>query len=448
MKSLIHKKERLYFTLAIITSIFAYILLGLTVVGILIFAALMAAMLFFHALMMAQIRTNAVKLSPAQFPEMNEIVNELCVRMEMPKVPDVYVMESSGVLNAFATRFFGRNMVVLYSEVFELSKKDGQEELTFVIAHELAHLKRRHITKQMLIFPVLCVPFASEAYSRACEYTCDRMAAHYTDNAEAAINGLTVLAVGKSLYKDVNRQEYLQHSSEERGFFAWLAEKLSTHPTLPKRIYEIQKVRGDAVTGLFRASKKAAFVGVIGLVLITALTYGAYRYTDQVADVMANAIIGIAGETDITIAAANGDAEQLQSLIDAGSDVNYQDGDGWTALMYSVNGNRPDLMKMLLEAGADPNIAENTYEDTALTMSLNHDTTDAVELLVQHDAVVNLQDSYGITPLMIAALSGRADMVQVLMGLGADPGLQDNDGRTAHMFASDEGHEEVAKLLK
>jgi hypothetical protein len=32
--------------------------------------------------------------------------------MDMKFVPDVYVLKSSGALNAFATRFFGRNMVV------------------------------------------------------------------------------------------------------------------------------------------------------------------------------------------------------------------------------------------------------------------------------------------------------------------------------------------------
>jgi Zn-dependent protease with chaperone function len=92
--------------------------------------------------MLGNIRTNGVRLNPEQFPNVYKRVQELCDKMEMPFVPDVYVMESSGALNAFATRFFGRNMVVLYSTIFELIEQEAEDELTFVIAHELAHIKR------------------------------------------------------------------------------------------------------------------------------------------------------------------------------------------------------------------------------------------------------------------------------------------------------------------
>ena len=56
----------------------------------------------------------------------------------MSVVPEFYVIESAGALNAFATRFFQRNMVVLYSDVFNLINSVDNEELYFIIAHELA----------------------------------------------------------------------------------------------------------------------------------------------------------------------------------------------------------------------------------------------------------------------------------------------------------------------
>jgi Zn-dependent protease with chaperone function len=189
--------------------------------------------------MLANIRTNGVKLSPNQFPTVYKKTEILCEKMGIAIMLDVYVMQSDGVLNAFATRFFGRNMVVLYSEFFELIKQGAEDELAFIIAHELAHIKRRHITKQMLILPAMWIPFLGEAYSRTCEYTCDRFGAYYTGNTEASKNSLMILSIGKDLYQDVNQMEFLEQIDQESGFFVWLSEKISTHPPLPKRVREI-----------------------------------------------------------------------------------------------------------------------------------------------------------------------------------------------------------------
>ena len=185
---------------------------------------------------MAQIRLNGVQIIPQQMPEVYEEVEKLCGAMEIHKVPDVYVIESGGVLNAFATIFSGKNMIVVYSEIFDLIDTDDKEALFFVIAHELAHIKRRQVVKQMLILPAMLIPSLGKAYYRNCEYTCDRFAANYTNNIEAAMNGLTILAVGKKLFKRVNRDEYLMQRSMEKGLFVMLVEKSSTYPSLPKDI--------------------------------------------------------------------------------------------------------------------------------------------------------------------------------------------------------------------
>jgi Zn-dependent protease with chaperone function len=78
--------------------------------------------------------------------------------MNINKIPDMYVIESGGILNAFAARFFGRNMVVFYSDIFELIEDQREDEVVFILAHELAHIKRNHITKFMIILPSLWIP--------------------------------------------------------------------------------------------------------------------------------------------------------------------------------------------------------------------------------------------------------------------------------------------------
>ncbi|MBT9283655.1 MAG: M48 family metallopeptidase [Hydrogenibacillus schlegelii] len=240
-KILVHHKEKWYFAVCLVISIAVYAALIVSVKGIPYLIALVVLSVFVHALAMAHLRLNGVRLSPRQFPEVYERIGRLCAQMGLPAVPDVYVVQSGGVLNAFATRFFRRNMIVVYADIFELTATGADDVLEFVIAHELAHLKRRHITKHMLLLPAQWIPFLGKAYSRACEYTCDRIAAFITGNTDAAVNGLIMLAVGKGLYQRVNVGEYLHQSEQNRGFFTWLAEKVSTHPPLPKRIAEVRR---------------------------------------------------------------------------------------------------------------------------------------------------------------------------------------------------------------
>lgn len=138
------------------------------------------------------------------------------------------------MLNAFATRFFGRNFIVLYSDILETAYEKGNKALEFVIAHEFGHIKRNHITKQLLTFPSRIIPFLNPAYSRACEYTCDNIG--YSLCPEGAENGMLVLAAGKRLYSKVNKDEFVNSSNMEFGFWKWFAEIISSHPNLPKRI--------------------------------------------------------------------------------------------------------------------------------------------------------------------------------------------------------------------
>jgi Zn-dependent protease with chaperone function len=231
--ALVHPKEKLYFAISLAISIFVYLALVVSVVGILyvLFGSLVA--LFAHGMFMGSIRGNGVRVSPAQFPDVHETTQRLSREMGMREAPDVYIVQAGGMLNAFATRFLGRNFVILYSDVVELARQQGEDALAFVICHELAHHYRKHTARRLLLLPSLWVPFLGAAYSRACEYTCDAFGAHYC--GRGAVNGLLVLAAGKTLYREVNVEAFTQQARDD-SFFVWLSEKLTTHPHLPKRV--------------------------------------------------------------------------------------------------------------------------------------------------------------------------------------------------------------------
>ncbi|MFT9494170.1 M48 family metallopeptidase [Anaerosolibacter sp.] len=457
-KYLIHKDEKLYFAFAVIVSIIGYLFLIVSIVGFIVWLGFAILSMFLYGLMMAQIRVNGIRLSDKQFPEVFEKVRELCERMEIRVVPDIYVIESGGALNAFASRFFRKNMVVLYSDVFDLINSADDGELSFIIAHELAHIKRNHISKQLFILPAMWIPFLSEAYSRGCEYTCDRMAAYYTNNAEASMNGLTMLGIGKSLFKKVNRREYLLQSSQEKGFFPWLAEKISTHPPLPKRIDEIQMFVGDSSSSAFRRTSRAMWL-VVGIVLVIFTFAGiGFLYSDEIEEAVnsivldANSITNdVSSDEDSTImvqAVAEGDIAKVKEQLESGIDPDIQDADGWTPLMWAAQDNNVDLIQLFIEAGADLEL-QDYYEETALMKAASQDHVEAIALLIEAGADPNMaSESYGWTPLMTAATSGNLEAARMLLEAGANPKSKDGDNFTAFLHAKKEGYKEIADLIK
>jgi Zn-dependent protease with chaperone function len=453
-KDLIYKNETKYFSIVVIISILSYIGLALSIFGIFILLGITLLSLFLHALMIGRIRTNAVKLSPIQFPEVYAKTEELCTKMGIAKVPDIYVMQSGGMLNAFATRFFGRNMVVVYSEIFELMNTNAEDELHFILAHELAHIKRNHLSKMMFILPAMWIPGIAELYLRACEYTCDRYAAYYTGSSKASKNSLTMLAIGKDLYLHVNQAEYLQQLNHEKGFFVWLSEVLSTHPPLPKRINEISLLFGETEQAHTIQKKSKAVWGfsIVSLLLFGIITGGIYFGINQL-----DRLLGPLEEFDeeaveeeippLIAAVVNGDTVKVNQMIGQGEEVQQEDLYGYTPLDWAVKAGNPKMVELLLESGADPNY-ESTYGMTSLMVASVIGDPNMIRMLVEGGADPNYQDSSGMTALMHAMYSSDLETVKVLLELGADPDTEDYQKMNAYMKAIELGEREMAEWLK
>ena len=248
----INPKENLYFAIRLIVSIIGYCAIAsmlfalgtlleekefILVFTLFFYAGIIALAVFISSgLLVGHIKGNGVKITEKQFPDIYAIIEKQCRNLKI-EVPSSYILESGGVLNAFATKFVGRNYVVIYSEILELAYEQGQEALEFVIAHELGHVKRKHMTKRVLLFPSVIIPFLSSAYSRACEYTCDNIGKSLSP--DGATDGLLILAAGKKLYTKVDAEEYINNERYEVSFWKWFAEKTSSHPNLPKRLNNI-----------------------------------------------------------------------------------------------------------------------------------------------------------------------------------------------------------------
>jgi Zn-dependent protease with chaperone function len=180
--------------------------------------------------------SNAIELTPRQLPEVYQTVQSYCQQLGMA-VPKVFVIQSGGLLNAFATRLLGKSYVVLYSDILEMAYTEGKDVVDFVIAHELAHIKLGHLNfwKRLWLLPALCMPLVGQGYSRSREISCDRIG--QICSPEGAEKGLLVLAGGKTLYKHFSTHVMLQEQRPQQGFIERLIELFSMYPSMMNRIY-------------------------------------------------------------------------------------------------------------------------------------------------------------------------------------------------------------------
>ena len=127
-----------------------------------------------------------------------------------------------------------------------------------------------------------------------------------------------------------------------------------------------------------------------------------------------------------------GDYEAVVREIENGADVNEQDDQGWTSLMWAagainsvsdvVNVKRgykkyfPEntvILKALLDAGADPNIP-NALGKTPIFESVYHNRIGSTWLLLMYGADPSIQDEYGYTPMYYAEFHGYTELIELL----------------------------------
>ena len=87
-------------------------------------------------------------------------------------------------------------------------------------------------------------------------------------------------------------------------------------------------------------------------------------------------------------------------------------------------------MKQYIAEGADVNAPDDDLNVTPLAWSVTHGHTEAVRLLIENGADVNMRDDNGSTVLHGAAVFGRTDVVKLLIENGADLQVRNNDGAT------------------
>ena len=153
----------------------------------------------------------------------------------------------------------------------------------------------------------------------------------------------------------------------------------------------------------------------------------------------------LAGFTALMIAAENGHADVVKELLEKGANVNLENKQGFTALILAAQEGHTGVVTELLTKGADVN-KTNKRKMTALMLAAFEGHTGTVTKLLEKGADVHLSDTDGFTALILAASNGVAAVVSALLEKGADVNLSDTNG-TALMYAAREGHKDVVTEL-
>jgi heat shock protein HtpX len=257
----------------------------------LIFGGGSAIASLFYSDKIALAAAGAREVSPQQSPQLHGIVDRLCALADMDK-PRLAIAPT-GMPNAFATGRNSKNSVLVVTEGLLRSNLE-QEELEAILAHELSHVAHRDVqvmtvASLLAIVAGLLVRFAfySELFgggrrgggnnsqaalliplimlasavvyaisfllirllSRYRELAADRSAALLTQNPSAMINALTKVSQGMNRIptQDLRSAEplnafYFAPAMKLTGGKS-LANVLSTHPSLERRIAELTKIQ-------------------------------------------------------------------------------------------------------------------------------------------------------------------------------------------------------------
>lgn len=159
--------------------------------------------------------------------------------------------------------------------------------------------------------------------------------------------------------------------------------------------------------------------------------------------------VGANGCPALTNAIFAGYTDIAKKIVVYGADLEAAcSHDGLSPLMAAVNEENAEMVRVLLEAGADPNAVSKNSSFPLILVSWRK-CTEIAKLLIEFGADLNKKSNRGATPLIYASSAGQLEMMQIFLDNGAAVNIPAETGETPLIAAAKSGHAQaVRKLLK
>ena len=233
---LVYKNEKQLFIISAVIASILWLAITVGTVGVILIYLLLGYLffLFTHSAFITHLKGNGVRITEQQYPDLYDSLKRNAEKVGLHHVPEAYLLRTD-FFNALATRFRGRNFVVLFTDIVD-ALEDQPGAIDFYIGHELGHLHRKHLQWSVFLFPAAFIPILGAAYRRSQEYTCDRYGAMCCNSDADVVAAIATISAGDSRWNTMNLDAYLEQINETDGFWMSFNELNNDYPWLTKRM--------------------------------------------------------------------------------------------------------------------------------------------------------------------------------------------------------------------
>ena len=145
------------------------------------------------------------------------------------------------------------------------------------------------------------------------------------------------------------------------------------------------------------------------------------------------------------LACTNEEIALVKMLVKAGAEVCATDNEGHTCLTLAAYNGHTEIVRYLVGL-KDVDVNHKAVDDFSASHAVDQNHPDVVEVLIDAGADIETKDDKGCSPLLLASRSGALALVKMLVKAGAEVCATDNEGYTCLIIACN-GHTEVVRYL-